>query len=97
MQPALGALMLSFLRRSSRPLVQVAILGLLAGGTLVLVGDSAECPDGYAPQTYDASFVSTCPASLAPASGTLRLSLPGTIEDQLRVAGFTVDLSLIHI
>lgn len=71
-----------------RFLLRAASVAMLGFGGVLLLADSANCPDGYTEQTFDASFTSDCPASFAPAQGTLRLVVPGDIPAQMRTAGF---------
>lgn len=78
-------------------LYRIASLLVLGAGATVLMADSADCPDGYAPITWNASFQSDCPSSVAPASGAVHIATPkgadarDRLASGLRDAGFVVD------
>lgn len=78
-------------------LARLCSLLALGAGALLLLADSADCPDGYAGATWNASFASTCPADLVPATGSVHLTLAnGNNPDEaallrdLRAAGLKV-------
>lgn len=48
---------------------------MLLGGCQDLIGGGSSCPDGKAGAKLAATFVSTCPATFVPASGTLHLDI----------------------
>ncbi len=79
-------------RRAARPALAVLSLGALVGSTAVLVGDSAECPDGYNAKTFAAAYDSDCPPTLVAPAGTLRLALTGgeSVAGSLAAAGIKV-------
>jgi hypothetical protein len=79
-------------RRALRPALAVMSFGALVGSTAVLVGDSAECPDGYNNKSFAATYDSDCPATLVAPAGTLRLTLTGgeSVAKNLEAAGIKV-------
>lgn len=79
-------------RRAVRPALAVMSFGALVGSTVVLVGDSAECPDGYNTKKFAATYDSDCPTSLVAPTGTLRLTLTGgeSVASNLESAGIKV-------
>src|SRR5262249_24994093 len=77
-------------------LTGAASLTMLGAGALLLMADSASCPDGYSDAKVDMSFTSTCPTDFAPKEGSLHFALPAgkddsaqqkALADALRVAG----------
>ncbi|NOU28794.1 MAG: hypothetical protein HOO96_12885 [Polyangiaceae bacterium] len=76
-------------RRALRPALAVMSFGALVGSTAVLVGDSADCPDGYNNKSFAATYDSDCPPALVDPTGTLRLTLTnsGDLTKNLEAAG----------
>lgn len=78
-------------------LSRLGSLVALGGGAFLLLADSADCPDGYAGANWNATFASTCPKELVPATGEVHLTLAnghdpdgaGLLRD-LRAAGLKV-------
>lgn len=80
---------------------------MLGGGALLLMADSADCPDGYSAAKYDATFKSTCPVSLVPETGTVHIDLKASnsaggigdgtgLERDLRAAGFNINRASVN-
>jgi hypothetical protein len=69
-----------------RVAASTASLGALAVTTLTLVGDSADCPDGYKENVFAANYTSDCPTLIADPQGTLRLNVRNSDAPEPKIA-----------
>jgi hypothetical protein len=78
----------------------VATLLAFAGGALLLMADSASCPDGYATASFDATYTSTCGLDYGAAQGTVHLPVTGEkgaeLTKALKESGLLVDAASIN-
>ena len=79
---------------SSVWLIRAGSIVAFAGGAVLLMADSANCPDGYATTGFDATYHSSCPSSGA-GDGTVHLAVAGDKDTELvqalRAGGLLVD------